>query len=242
MPSRPASAPATASRPATARQRARAEITSEILRVARRTVAEEGAATLSLRAIARELGMVSSAIYRYFPSRDDLLTHLIVDGFGAFAAAAETGDATAAREDIEGRIVGMSLAMRAWALANPNEYGLLYGTPVPGYVAPEDTIDPARRVSLVPIRIMVDGVALGVIDTTERISTTRGVRSDLARLRELAPGVPDAVLVRGLGTWTQTFGHISYELFGHFDTVIGDRDAFFELQVRRMAALVIGGA
>lgn len=225
----------------TARDRARVEITNEILTIARRQLAESGSSTLSLRAVAREVGMVSSAVYRYFPSRDDLLTRLIIDAFDAVGDAAEAGDATAERNDIVGRFIGASSAIRAWALANPHEYALVYGTPVPGYAAPTDTIDPAVRVSMVMLHVLSDGVASGAISTDDRIETTRVVRSDLARVRSAARGVPDGVLSRGLLAWTQLFGHISYELFGHFHNAITDYDGFFDLQVRRMAAYVIDG-
>ena len=73
----------------TARERARAELTDEIKAVARRQLATVGAQGLSLRAVSRELGMVSSALYRYFPSRDDLLTVLIIDAYDALGEAAE---------------------------------------------------------------------------------------------------------------------------------------------------------
>lgn len=228
--------------PATARERARAEITAELLAVARRHLAEHGAASLSLRAVAREVGMVSSAVYRYFASRDELLTRLLVDAYDAVADAAEAGDATAERHDLAGRMVGATTAIRAWAVAHPHEYALVYGTPVPGYAAPADTIGPALRVSMVMLSILADGVAAGAIDTDERIETTRAVRSDLAGLRQVAPGVPDAVLARGLVAWTQLFGHISFELFGHLHNVVHDYDGFFDLQARRMAAFVLHGA
>src|SRR3954471_6047773 len=78
--------------PTTARERARAELTAEITDLARGQLATVGAAGLSLRAVARELGMASSAMYRYFPSRDDLLTRLIIDGYDALGAAAEEAD------------------------------------------------------------------------------------------------------------------------------------------------------
>lgn len=225
----------------TARQRARAEITGEILAVARRHLTESGAAALSLRAVAREVGMVSSAVYRYFPSRDDLLTRLIVDAYDAVADAAEAGDASAARADIVGRYVGAGTAVRRWAVAHPQEYALVYGTPVPGYAAPADTIDPALRVSMVMLHLLTEGVAAGTISPEDRIETTRAVRSDLAGVRALAPGVPDGVLSRGLVAWTQLFGHISFELFGHLHQVIHDFDGFFDLQARRMARYVVDG-
>jgi AcrR family transcriptional regulator len=225
----------------TARERARVEITNEILVIARRHLAESGASSLSLRAVAREVGMVSSAIYRYFPSRDDLLTRLIVDAFTDAADAAEAGDATAARDDFVGRYIGAATAIRRWALANPHEYALVYGTPVPGYAAPTDTIDPAIRVGLVMLHLLAEGVAAGTIATDDPIETTRAVRADFGNFRDVVPGIPDSVLSRGLIGWTQMYGHVSYELFGHLHNGITDYDGFFDLQMRRVAAYVIGG-
>ena len=139
-----------------ARERTRAEITRQILDAARRHLATEGASGLSLRAIARELGASSSAVYRYVASRDDLLTRLIVAAYDALGAAAETAEAAVARDDLAGRWSAVCGAVRAWALANPNEYALIYGTPVPGYTAPPATIAPAARVSSVLLGILAD--------------------------------------------------------------------------------------
>lgn len=220
------------------RAKARAEITDQIKEVARRHVADEGAAALSLRAVAREVGIVSSAVYRYFPSRDDLLTALIVDAFDAVGAAAE---ATEAHDSpLERRWLDLAGAVRDWAVTHPHEWALVYGSPVPGYVAPTDTVDPAARVSLVFLRLLADGVASGAVPHGEPIETSRTVRADLRRLRDLAaPDVPDEVLSRGLLAWTQLFGAISYELFGHLEGVVTDLDAFFNLQARRSADLLL---
>lgn len=225
-----------------ARARARAEITGEILEVARRHLATHGAAGLSLRAVAREIGMVSSAVYRYFPSRDALLTQLIVEAYDGVGDAAEAAEAATQGRPATHRIVAVWLAVRRWALEHPHEYALVYGTPVPGYAAPTDTIAPAERAALVMLRILSTGVADGSISTDDRIETTRSVRRDLAALRELAPGTPDAVLSRGLAAWTQLFGAISLEMFGHFHNVIDDGEAFFDLQARRVADYVARGA
>ena len=142
-----------------ARERTRAEITRQILDAARRHLATEGASGLSLRAIARELGASSSAVYRYVASRDDLLTRLIVAAYDALGAAAETAEAAVARDDLAGRWSAVCGAVRAWALANPNEYALIYGTPVPGYTAPPATIAPAARVSSVLLGILAGAAA-----------------------------------------------------------------------------------
>src|SRR5689334_9606890 len=104
------------------RARVRAELTREIAEVARQHLASDGAAALSLRAVARELGMASSAVYRYFPSRDDLLTALIVDAYNALGDAAEQADAERPRSDLLGRWQAACAAVRTWAIAHPHEY------------------------------------------------------------------------------------------------------------------------
>ena len=119
------------------RERAREELTREIKQEARRQLAVEGAQRLSLRAVARELGMASSALYRYFPSRDDLLTALITDAYNALGEQVEQAAAAVVpATDTRARWYALCATLRAWAKANPHEYALLYGTPVPGYSAP----------------------------------------------------------------------------------------------------------
>jgi AcrR family transcriptional regulator len=228
--------------PLTARARARAEITAEIKEVARRHLAESGAAALSLRAVTRELGMVSSAVYRYFPSRDALLTALIVDAFDAVGAAVERA-VDGAQSSVMARWLAAAGALRSWARANPHDYALVYGSPVPGYEAPADTIDPAARVSLVMLRVVAEGVASGEIDTTVTVAIPRAVHADLRRLRDAVDvRIPDEVLARALLVWTGLFGAVSYELFGHLHGVIDDLDVYFEHQMRRAGVFLLHGA
>ena len=226
----------------TARDRARAELTDEIKAVARRQLAEHGSAALSLRAVAREVGMVSSAVYRYFPSRDELLTALIIDAYDAVGATAEAALAAHRRRGAAARWLAVSQAIRAWALAHPHEYALIYGSPVPGYAAPQDTIDPASRVAFALLNIVVDGVAAGEITEGDAISMPRVVHADFARLRDTAaPGVLDAVVSRTLLAWSELFGSISLEMFGHLHNVIHDYDAYFTVQMRRTADFLVNG-
>jgi hypothetical protein len=119
---------------------------------------------------------------------------------------------------------------------------LLYGSPVPGYRAPQDTIAPAERVSLVALRIMHEGVASGEVSFRGSMPVSRTVRNDLSALSE-ATGldIPDHVLARGLLVWTALFGSITFELFGHLHNVIHDYPAFFESQMRRAARYLISG-
>src|SRR4051794_6805096 len=154
--------------PRTARDRARAELTEEIKAVARRHLAEHGSAALSLRAVAREVGMVSSAVYRYFPSRDDLLTALIIDAYDALGECAETAARSARERDAAARWLRVCESVREWALAHAHEYALIYGSPVPGYAAPEATIAPASRVAVVLLEVIAEGVAGGEVETGDK--------------------------------------------------------------------------
>lgn len=138
-------------------------MTSEIKAVARRHLETDGA-NLSLRAVARDMGMVSSALYRYFASRDDLLTALIMDGYNALGESVEAADAAVTdRDDLRARWLAATRAVRGWSLANPAEYALLYGSPVPGYKAPQDTIGAAVRTPVVLTHILADGFSSGAL-------------------------------------------------------------------------------
>jgi len=224
----------------TARQRVRAELTREITETARRHLATEGAAGLSLRAVARELGMVSSAVYRYFPSRDDLLTALIIDGYNDIGAAAERADGACRPDDYPGRWLAACRAVRDWALAHPHEYSLVYGSPVPGYRAPEQTIGPASRAAAVLGKIISDAQASRVLDPPGLCAGPPGsFAPDADRLRQsVLPGVTDDVAARALATWASVFGLVSFELFGQFENVVTDRSGYFDHAVSCLGRVI----
>jgi AcrR family transcriptional regulator len=217
----------TASR--TARDRVRAELTREIKEEARRQLAHSGAGGLSLRAVARELGMVSSALYRYFPSRDDLLTALILDAYDALGEVAEAIPHGPPRE----RYRAICHAVRGWALAHRHEYALIYGSPVPGYQAPQDTIPSAGRVAKVlldvlteaPLKPAFEGPPLTPVLATQAENTALAAEVDL----------PATTMTRGVIVWTQLFGMISFELFGQLVGSMDPSDEFFAHAVDQMA-------
>jgi AcrR family transcriptional regulator len=215
----------------TARERVRAELIREITEIARRQLATEGASGLSLRAVAKEMGMVSSAVYRYFPSKDELLTTLIIDGYNAVGAAVEKAEATCPSEDYAGRWLAACRAVRNWALAHPHEYALVYGSPVPGYRAPERTIGPASRPAVVFGKIIGDAYRAGVMADLPGplVPVPASFTPDAARLRDaIMEGVPDHIAAAALLAWSGLFGVVSFELFGQFENVVTDRAAFFD--------------
>jgi AcrR family transcriptional regulator len=220
------------------RSRVRAEMTEEIKAIARRHLATDGA-NLSLRAVARDMGMVSSAMYRYFPSRDDLLTALILDAYNALADAAEQADAAVDRADLRGRWLAACHAIRHWALDKPAEYALIYGSPVPGYKAPQDTAVAAIRITSVFGRILRDGVASGRLAGRPGERLPRAMRADLRQVRAIEPfDIPEPILARGFTAWVHLFGTVSFELFGQFNNVIEARDVYFDHQMRQAADLL----
>ncbi|MYW70483.1 TetR family transcriptional regulator [Streptomyces sp. SID8379] len=216
------------------RARARLEITAAIKDEARRQLAADGAAKLSLRAVARELGMVSSALYRYFPSRDDLLTALIIDAYDSLGEAAERADAD--RESglsAAERWVVVCRAVRDWALAHPHEYALIYGSPVPGYTAPTTTVRAAARVGLLLIGLVREayegkGVALPKLPAPLRPEAER-------MAADLAPDLPPAAVAALVAAWAQLYGLVGFELFGQFNRVVEDRATFFDHAVAQLA-------
>jgi len=218
----------------TPRAQARLDTIEQIKEIARGHLAADGP-NLSLRAVARDLGVVSSAVYRYFASRDELLTALILDAYTALADYVETAEAAVARRDLAGRWTAIGRGAREWALDNQHEYALLYGSPVPGYEAPEDTIEPANRPVALALQILRDGLERGTLETpSDRLP--KPVRADLDGIGELAgfEDVPAALLGRAMTMWALLFGTINFELFGRLTGGVTDYDAYFEHQLKVM--------
>jgi AcrR family transcriptional regulator len=226
-----------------ARTRAREEITREIKAAARRQLVELGAGDLSLRAVARELGMASSAVYRYFATRDELLTALIVDAYDAIGEAAEQAESSVDRTAFLERWLATATAVRSWAVENRREYELIFGSPVPGYAAPQVTVDPAARIPLLLVGIVRDslvGTVTGTGASRERArhaEPPEAVQADLAALgRILELDVPPALLAEMLMAWTALIGSISFELFGHLVGSVTDYDAYFRYQMTEVGS------
>jgi AcrR family transcriptional regulator len=220
-----------------ARERVRTEVTAEITAAARRQLAEVGASGLSLRAVARDVGMVSSAVYRYFPSRDDLLTRLIIDGYDDLGAAAEAADDPGAAS--AERWLAVCRAVRDWARQHPHEYALLYGSPVPGYRAPKDTVPAASRVGIVLGRILGDAARSGVLPEATGDRDPSLISDDAVEvLGGDHPALDEDVRVRALLAWSSLYGTISFELFGHFVGSVEDGDRYFDAAMSDLAGLI----
>ena len=231
------------SKATTARERARTEITAEILAAARVRLTQHGPGELSLRAVARDVGMVSSAVYRYYASRDDLLTALLIAAYNELGAAAEEADAAVKdRGAYLKRWTAACTAIRDWALSHPGDYALLYGSPVPGYAAPQDTIPAATRVTLVLVRIVTDAhqddakIRPAPANVPSGVETLMKGALDYIEGQGLSMAEPAAeVALRTISAWSAIFGTISFELFGHLVGSVSDYDAYFNQVVIRLA-------
>lgn len=219
------------------RRRARADMRQAIVDAARARLATEGPAQLSLRAVARDVGMVSSAVYRYVASRDALLTALLVEGYDALGAAAEQAEDAVDRTDLRGRWHALCRGARTWAHEHPQEWALLFGSPVPGYAAPQDTVDPAARIPRRMVALLHAAVAGGVRLPERELPPE--VTAAIAPVQEFfGEELPGEAVVRGLMAWTQLTGAISHELFGHRHGAVDPLDVFFDAEMDRLADLV----
>jgi AcrR family transcriptional regulator len=216
-----------------ARRRIRDEVTGEIKRTARRQLAEQGSAALSLRAVARELGMVSSAIYRYFPSRNELLTALIADACDAMGSTVEAAESAVRRRNLQGRWLAVARASRAWALARPEEYALIFGATVPGVRTAAGTSRSVGQIPLLLLRILTDAAQAGHGPPAVGGQIPRALRTDLRSVRaSLAPALTEHQVAHALSAWTDLVGSINVEIFGQLRNVIQDQQGYFDYQMQ----------
>ncbi|MFE3884993.1 TetR/AcrR family transcriptional regulator [Streptomyces lydicus] len=207
----------------TPRERYRAQVRAEITERAWEQIATAGASALSLNAIAKQMGMSGPALYRYFASRDDLITELVREAYRSLAEALRTASADGAD------LAGLAHVLRDWALADPQRYFLVYGTPIPGYHAPEDT----TAISSEIMTTLVDACAALAPD-----SATTPFGTYLEDHRDWAAGhpAPPEALHRFLTFWTRLHGVLSLELAGHFTGMNLDPAVLFAAELDDLLA------
>ncbi|WP_328561143.1 TetR/AcrR family transcriptional regulator [Streptomyces coelicoflavus] len=210
-------------RTSTPRERYRAQVRAEIKEHAWEQIATAGASALSLNAIAKRMGMSGPALYRYFDGRDELITELIRDAYrsqaGTFRAAAEAGT----------DLAGLAHAMRAWALDDPQRYFLIFGTPVPGYQAPDDITEIAAET----MAVIVDACAV-LPSASPSHGTDAAFDAHLEDHRQWAGGhpAPSPVLHRALSFWSRLHGVLSLELAGQFAGMGFDPVLLFDAELK----------
>jgi len=228
---------ATPAQPLTRRARQRQATVAEIKTLARRQLAEAGPGALSLRAIAREMGTASSALYRYFASYHELISALCADAYAAAADALTEARDTQPADDPARQWWAICHAQRHWALDNPADFALIFGTPIPGYQAPpEVTGPPAGRYAAVPATIYAAAVEAGAADPdrTQVPATTRrgdGLADLLGAAAAHYPPRHVGILLNALASLR---GYLMGEIFGSLTQLIADPDQLYAAHVRTL--------
>jgi AcrR family transcriptional regulator len=210
------------------RERLRSLTKQEAKDLALSQLADGGPAALSLNAIAREMGFSGPALYRYFSGVEELLSELIFDAFNDLANAIEVAAALAKRRSPAERFIALSKAYREWALRQPHRYLLLFGTPLPGYHAPAESVIAAKRRWLPFVEVISQLIPpkRRKASDADMFSTDPGWFEPL----DVAPVVSEAVL----RTWTRLHGVVSLEIEGHFTGMGFDPGALYALEVGKL--------
>lgn len=208
---------------------------------ARSLMAEQGTAGLSIRAIAREIGMSAPSLYHYYAGLDDLITDLIVDAFNALADSVEAARVAATDQSPAARMMAAVHAYRRYALDHPTDFQLIYGSPIPGYTAPTEVTVPASSRTLIAFTFaMVDIFTAGDIDVPPEYRdipapTRAALRQTMTLAESMGFALPDVLpLYLVMTGWAQIHGIVMLEIFEHIGPVVHDTDVYFESQMRHM--------
>jgi AcrR family transcriptional regulator len=218
----------------TRREKMRLEMLEEIKAIARRQMDENGTASISLSAISRELEVSQPALYRYYASRDDLLTTLILDAYNAQAAYLEETSAHFEGSDTAQQLLEVLLAYRVWALDHAIDYQLIYGNPIPGYHAPAEVTTPAaQRVFAVILQILMKAYQAGAIRQLPEPGPLPESLPFPLSLDGEQP-LPPEVVYTGIAGWCRIHGIISLEMFHHTTPLLPEPGIFYRSEVESL--------
>lgn len=204
-------------------------------------IAKSGAAALSLRAIARELGITAPAIYNYFSRRDDLVTALIVDAFTSLGNSQKAAIRGLPDEDLRSRIYALGIAYRAWAITYPQRYQLIFGTPIPGYEAPADITVPAAAESLVPlIQTLQACFEKNMLRLEQDGPMSPEFKTMFEAWSHFTGGVVVEVLYTALVFWSRVHGLVSLEIGQQFPAYITNPGGIFRREIGLMLVQYLG--
>jgi AcrR family transcriptional regulator len=222
------------------RDRVRAETTAEIKQTARKILVAEGPEAVTLRAIAREMGMTAPALYRYFGSHDDLIQHVVGDVFNELAADIETAIA-AAGDGITEKMIAACREFRRWGLAHKPEFGMFFGTPLPTLEAASDDMvaQCAVKFSGVFFTLFYELWRKHPFPIARDDEIDPGLREQLARYQNaLGVDLPLGAGLTFLRCWVHLYGMVSLEVFGHLHFALDDAAPMFEITLGELARLV----
>jgi AcrR family transcriptional regulator len=228
------------------RDRARAATLAEIKDTARQLLVRDGVEGLSLRAIARDMGMTAPALYRYFASREELLADLIADLYDELSDAMEVARDAQPAGDVPARLQTVSREFRRWALAHPHEFGLLFGSPIEGVGDHGDPDHEETRLHQAGSRFGgVFAALLAQLYETRPFPVPRDEEIDPALREELAAwcggfpvSMPVGVAAVLMSCWIRIYGLVCMEVFGHLKFAVSDAEPIFETELRDLARLL----
>ncbi len=226
-------------RPLSLRERRRAAATREILDAAMAHISEHGPAALSLRAVARDLGMTVQALYHYFPNRDALVTAVMTEAYESLADAVATAAATRPAGPATPGLVAVAEGYRDWALAHPELFRLLYGTPIRHYAAPADgpTTEAVRRMSAVFERELFADLSAARLAAADTPPLSPALSAYLGHIApEALGGLPPAASTLLLSAWGHLHGLVVLEVFGHLGFMGEHQAEVFRLSMRNLLA------
>ncbi len=227
----------------TRRERLRTATVAEIKDLARRLLVTGGPAAISLRAIAREMGMTAPAIYRYFPSLDALVAELTEDLYDELRAYIESAG-TATGEPLAD-LLAMARAFRRWSVGHPAEFGLMFGNPVPGVTTFEgECIGPDHAGARFGAPFLAAFAAVWqqtpfATPPAELIEAQLGAH--LGPYREtFGADVPVQIVYGYLSAWIRLYGLVAMEVFGHLRWAVTDVEPLFEVELASYVAQMTG--
>jgi|WetSurMetagenome_2_1015567.scaffolds.fasta_scaffold139626_2 AcrR family transcriptional regulator len=214
----------------------------KIKEVARRQMAERGSSALSLRAIARELGVTAPAIYNYFPNRDALVTALIVDAFTSFGEALQASLESFSPGDHQARLSALGLAYREWAITHSELYQLIFGTPIPSYHAPAEITQPAAAQSLgVLIGVLAAAFTDGRLRVDQPGPITPRAKKMLKTWQSDRGGSDVRVLFLAMVIVSQVHGLVSFEIGNQYPPFVVDAGELYKCEIDHLIHSYLGG-
>ena len=224
----------------TRRERQRDATREEILSTAWKQISQMGASSLSLRGIAREMGMTAPGLYRYYKDRDALVTALLIDAFTSFTASLEMGRDTCAVDDHAGRFRAMCKAYFQWAAKNPQRYMLLFGTPIQGYMFAEELGPVAQRSFLVLQAVIGDAYVAGKIKgELTALRLPAGLKSQYEALRKMGMPYTGPVTQLALSVWSSVHGMTSLYLYNYLAGFLQDNvETFIDFEIGKMSKVL----
>jgi AcrR family transcriptional regulator len=229
------------------RDRVRAATTEEIKQTARQLLVEQGPEAVSLRAIARQMGMTAPALYRYFDSHEKLIKHVIADIFTELTedlhAAIESAGA-GSNGDLTAKVMAACWEFRRWSLDHKREFGMLFGTPIPGVDVEKDeiTAECGSQFGATFLVLILELWRKSPFPVPPDDAIDTGLRDQLVRYRDglgsLGTGLPPGLLLIFLRCWTRLYGTLSLEVFGHLGFALDDAEPMFEIMLADTAPLL----